>query len=260
MKLIVFDTETTCLDFDKVEIWQLSGMKFDLASKSVERFNYNFRTKNPLSFEARKRCCMIQEIVDTYPEFDINIIEDSLELGNPDIYYIGHNIAYDRGVLKSVVKKYDINVTNLEIDNKWICTMLLSQRLLNHVMVNDISGSNPISFALDYLFHFLHLYDKDETLNFHDARFDVEVTWRLFKYLCNQYNLNPKTQIEEISRLSNSPFSYTYINFGKYKGMKWSDVYKKNSGYIKWCLNNMDEFNPDSKNYNPNLVYTLEHL
>ena len=24
-KLIVFDTETTCLDYEKLEIWQLSG-------------------------------------------------------------------------------------------------------------------------------------------------------------------------------------------------------------------------------------------
>lgn len=268
MKYIVFDTETSCLDFEKAEIFQLAVKKIDLENTTIEDLNFKYKTENPLSFEARKRCCILQETVDKYQKFNLQEVMDVLELNNKDVIYIGHNIKFDRSVLIGVINRYNINSsnpinikeTNLVDNSKWIDTLNLAKRHLNSVIVKDISGENNISFALDYLFHYLHLYNENEEMNFHDAMFDVEVTWRLFKWLCKDMKLSPSKNPTEIVRLSNEPFILTYIPFGKYKGEKWTDIYKKDKKYLEWMIRTMDCFDENSPEYDSNIVKTVEAL
>ena len=263
MKYIVFDTETSCLDMNRVEIWQLSGKVIDVDNKAVARFNYNFRTKEPISYNARVRCKIVQEKIDKYPEFDGNILLDNLLLNDKDVYYIGHNVSYDREVVKSVLTRNyfsAVQMENLYDNNKWIDTLRLAKHIYHDKEVTDCSGTNLISFALEYLFHYLHLYEYDEnqTLMFHDARFDVDATWELLKHCAKKLNVN-LNDAEELVRISNTPVLLTNFTFGKYKGKSYKEVYNKDKSYFKW-LYTQDSMNPESNNFDVDLYYTISKL
>ena len=118
MKYIILDTETTCLDFNKLEIWQFSGMVVDLEEKKISKFDYKFKTKNELSYEARVRCNITNEIVSSYPEFDPNIIIKELLVNEEDVYYIGHNVNFDKLAIMNVLNRYKMfNIGNLRDNN-----------------------------------------------------------------------------------------------------------------------------------------------
>lgn len=260
MKYIVFDTETSCLDMDRVEMWQLAAKVIDFDNKGVGYINNWFRTKEPISYNARVRCKIVQEKIDTYPEFNGDLVLDALELNNKDVYYVGHNISYDREVVKSVLTRnyYSaVQMENLYDDNKWIDTLRLAKHIYHDTEVKDCSGTNMISFALEYLFHYLHLYeyDEDKNLLFHDARFDVDATWSLLKHCSDKLGvkLNDAKKLVEIS---NSPILLEKFSFGKYKGKTYKEVYNKDKSYFKW-LYTQDTLNPDSNNFDPDLYYTI---
>lgn len=270
MKYIIFDLETTCLQPEKAEIWQMAVKKVTLFDKTgeVENRVYKYKTVNPISYAARVRCNMTPEEIAKYNDFNLQEVLDVLELDNPDVYYVGHNVSFDRGILQGIIERNNMSdeyidkskLPNLYDDSKWICTMLLAQRLYNHIQVEDISGTNMMSFTLGYLYHYLHLYVNDEVLSFHDAGFDVKVTWELFKKEIKELHLNPLKQADEIAKLSNTPFILKYIPFGKYKGKEWKAIAATDPGWIKWCIKNMDVFDKTSPDYNPNIVLTVESL
>jgi uncharacterized protein (DUF3820 family) len=136
----------------------------------------------------------------------------------------------------------------------------LAKHIYEGVEVNDCSGKNPISFALDYLFHYLHLYENDEKINFHDARFDVDICLRLLKHCCDKLNYKLPNDIKEIVKESNKPILIQRFNFGKYKGELLTDVWNKDKSYFKWLIEKSGMFDEGTLNYNSDLVYTVEKI
>lgn len=264
MKYIILDTETTCLDFNKLEIWQFSGMVVDLEEKKISKFDYKFKTKNELSYEARVRCNITNEIVSSYPEFDPNIIIKELLVDEEDVYYIGHNVSFDKLAIMNVLNRYKMfNIGNLRDNNKWIDTLKLTKAKYNDLIVKDISGENPISYKLNYLFHLFHLYNNEEDLKFHDSMFDVEITWRLFRYICKENKWDIKYDIEEILKTNIKPILLKIFPFGKYKGKNIAEIYNMHTpetdSYFGW-LANQEICDINSPNCNKDLIYTLEQL
>lgn len=264
MKYIVLDTETTCLDFNKLEIWQFSGMVVDLEEKKFTKFDYKFKTKNELSYEARVRCNITPEELENCDEFDPNIIVKELLLNEPNVYYIGHNVNFDKLAIMNVLSRHKIfDMGNLRNNDIWIDTIRLTKRKYNDLIVKDISGENPISYKLNYLFHLFHLYNNDEKLNFHNSMFDVEITWRLFRYICKQYQWDIKGNIDDILNANNSPILLKFFPFGKYKGKSIADIYNKHTyetdSYFYW-LAEQDICDKNSPNRNEDLIYTIEQL
>lgn len=262
MKLIVFDTETTCLNNPDVEIWQFSGYKIDLETKEKTEFDYSWKTKHPLSYFARCRCSIIQEEVDKFPECDVSKIYETLELDNDNIYYAGHNISFDMSVVKTVLEReYNkFPCKNLKDKSKWIDTYSLVGRVYADEIQEDIGDKLPLVHTLSNLFHYFHLYKEDEKLDFHSALFDVEITWRLLRFLTKKLELNILTDVKTLAELSNSPYELTYFNFGKYKGQKIKDVYTEDKGYFRWLSMNCDMLDPKSESFNNNLAYTVSLL
>lgn len=263
MKLIIFDTETNCLEMNNIEIWQFSGRCYDFNTQHIHDFNYRYKTKEPISYNARVRCKITQEQVMTGKDFDVKDILNELYLNEDDVYYVGHNVGFDKNVLINVLNKCgipNIEVKNLFDKSVWIDTLRLAKQVYNEVEVTDCSGTNPISFSLEYLFHYLHLYDIDETLNFHDANFDVEVTFRLLKFLCNELKLDIKTELPKIVDLSNTPVMISRFAFGKHKGELIKDVIERDLGYIRWIIKDSGMCDQDNTSYSEDMLYTLERL
>lgn len=267
MKYIVFDTETTCLDTKVAEIWQFSGKVIDFDNKTNEQFDYHYRTKNNLSFEARVKCDITQEDVDKFPEFNVKDIEKNLELDNDSVYYIGHNVCYDREVILNTLEREGIldkeKHKNLFNSSKWIDTLRLAKHCYGDRYVEDVTGKHPLSFALAYLFHYLHLYKEGQVLEFHNSMFDVNATWELFKNVCKQMNYSIDTDVKSIVAKSNSLIMIKIFNFGKYKGELIREVYnrhtKETDSYFRW-LACSEMCNSESPEYNKDLYYTLEQL
>ena len=263
MKIIVLDTETTCLDMSKTEIWQFSGVCIDVTNKIKSRFNYNFKTKLPVSYNARVRCNITPEEIEKYPDFDKDCILKELYLNEPDVYYVGHNVSFDRDVIISVLSRAGLKpmeLNNLYDKNRWIDTLRLAKHIYEGVEVNDCSGTNNISFALGYLFHYLHLYDVDEKLNFHDARFDVDITLRLLKHCANKLECKLPDDVKTLADISNQPVYITKFTFGKHKDETLEDVWNKDKSYFKWLIEKSGMFDEGSPNYNSDLVYTVEKI
>lgn len=263
MKIIVLDTETTCLDRNEVEIWQFSGQCFDTETQSIARFNYNFNTKNAISYAARVRCDITPEEISKFPDFDERVFIKELCLGEDNVYYVAHNAKFDREVIASVLYRAGIKpqlLNNLYNNDLWIDTLRLAKHIYDGTEVKDCSGTNQISFALEYLFHYLHLYDENEMLHFHDARFDVDVTWKLLKYCCQKLNFKLPNDIKEVINKSNSPIMVKRFNFGKYKGELISKVYAEDKGYIKWLIEKSGMFDEGNPNYNEDLMISLEKI
>ena len=263
MKIIILDTETTCLDRNNVEIWQFSGKCIDLDKQLNYQFNYNFKTKNPISYAARVRCDITPEEIDKYPEFNKDIFIKELCLDESNVYYVAHNAKFDREVIINILQRAgvkDLQLKNLFDDSMWIDTLRLAKHIYDGTEVTDCSGTNNISFALEYLFHYLHLYDENEILHFHDARFDVDVTWKLLKHCCQKLDFKLPIDLPRITEKCNEPILMKRFPFGKYKGELLKTVYEKDRGYIKWIIESSGMFDEDSPNYNSDLVYTVEKI
>ena len=111
MKYIIFDLETTCLQPEKAEIWQMAVKKVTLFDKTgeVENRVYKYKTVNPISFAARVRCNMTPEEIANYNDFNLQEVLDVLELDNPDVYYVGHNVSFDRGILQGIIERNNMS-------------------------------------------------------------------------------------------------------------------------------------------------------
>jgi len=87
------------------------------------------------------------------------------------------------------------------------------------------------------------------TIKAHDAIGDVLVMRLFLSKLVQKVKdefgaINPMIKLAE---LTNTPVLIKAFKFGKYKGSNIEDVAKKDSGYIIWMRNNMEDLDEDMK-------------
>ena len=93
-------------------------------------------------------------------------------------------------------------------------------------------------------------YCEKELTNAHTAAADTEATFEIFKaqlkrypdiindvtYISKTFSNNYSTHIDNAKRILKKEDQY-YLCFGKYKDMRFQDIYEKDRGYFKWMYN-----------------------
>jgi exodeoxyribonuclease X len=226
MNYLILDTETSSL-YDP-EIVELGFITTD------DKFNTTLitddlcSTKNPISFSAMMVHDITNEMVVNKPSvLDSNTYKLLITKSTTDHLLVGHNMTYDINALKN----NGINLSYQVID-----TYKVSHRLYD----SDESVENLKLKYLAYRFDFYKdakvelLTSGNSSKSAHSVVFDCMLTKYLLQYLVNNSNLT----IDEMITISNEPILYSTINYGKYKGQRYEEIYKNDPKYYEWLINN----------------------
>lgn len=256
MKLIFLDTETTTHLKDKAKIWQFAAKIFNIETKEwEENINIFIDPQSDFAMDALVKCHPDIKMLNNSPPFkDVaNTIAKTLCLGNDtEVRYIAHNAKFDRTILIKEFNSLGINTTKLEDTFNWIDTYKLALTKYQDTVYSDINGENQkVKMSLEFLYYFCDL-EIDSDVKFHSAEFDVEVLIKLFKHF------QRTTNIMSMSDISMNPVLLNRFRFGKHEGKLISDVVHNDFNYIKWMVQNLDNLDPESNNFDENLYYTIQ--
>ena len=139
-----------------------------------------------------------------------------------------------------------------KVQEDWICTWKLSQQILGH-------RYEEIKYGLSYLRYLLEL-DVDDSLAPHRAASDVTTCGMLLEELVRlavEYDfINPTKDIgPQLQDLCWKPLNIDRWPLGKHKGEKVEDV---PTGYLIWCIENIDLLNEDHAKFDKDLAFTVE--
>lgn len=172
-------------------------------------------------------------------------------LTNKNIYVIGHNILDN-----------DLRVINKTIEQ----TTTINPISLNRHKLIDIQEFAMQEFPLDQIGN----YSLDSILLASGNGLEVVTWFNGSKYqdsFCKEYAIETLwclasmmknkgyATLSQVSQQLNTRTIVNELQFGKYKGQKIVDIFKKDNEYLCWlksCKEVMDK--------NPNLKYTLEKL
>jgi len=142
-----------------------------------------------------------------------------------DFVVVGHNIQFDLEMLyKEGIKA-----------SKYIDTLQITRHFYPELK----------QYKLQYLRYYFPLKTK-ETIIPHSSEGDVIVLKLLFNKL---YEKNQN--IEKLIELSKTPALMKYIPFGKYKGLEFQEVLKKDKRYFAWMERTFGD---------KNMIYTISYL
>jgi len=240
-KYFLFDTETTG-NKDQDRIIQVGGVLVH-SKNNIEVFDELCSCDVPISIEAMVVHHITPQMIEFKPPFsETNFHTKLVENNLAQNYLIAHNISFDAGMLQKegFVNNY---------------TIIDTLRCAKHILPDEQSH------ALQYLRYSLGLYSDEQnecdtlnvTIKAHDAIGDVVVMKLLLSRLVKELrakngNSNP---MEELARLTQTPVLIDMFKFGKYKGLKVSEIAKEDSKYLSWMKNNME--------LDEDLLYTLNH-
>lgn len=263
-KVIIFDTETTGLD-NEDEIIQIGAIIIDTNNKEYyEKFDELFSSNVPIKIEAMATHGIRNEQINDKPKFkDSKFLNKLNELNNNTNYLIAHNLDFDLGMLK----KYGF-------DNKLklIDTLQCSKHCYEiNEQINDIYKLPNYKLQT---FRYLLLTENEENeesnkykieIKAHNAIGDVVILKlflrKLYERVQNKYKLKTKDVLDKLVNLTKKPAEVKILNFGKYRGETIHEIYKKDSGYIKWLYNEQTkQKNNNDSNYDKNLYYTLDKI
>lgn len=130
-----------------------------------------------------------------------------------------------------------------------ICTLRLARFL-------DPENKIP-RYNLQYLRYFLEIEIEAPA---HDAQGDVLVLMELYKRLYARIkivfpDLDEDALVEKMRDISSVPSLMNLITFGKYNGMKVSDIAKQDPGYLEWLLSQKEQSESDEEDW----IHTLKH-
>lgn len=254
--IMILDTETTGIDSNS-EIIEFSA-SFPLGGNDEfdDVYNYTSRFKPIGEIPAEASAIHFITSIDLenesyyktkynefYPLFDIKK------------YYVGHNVEFDRNMLKCNHKNIsDIVKNEFENDDSWICTLKLAKKMF----AEEPEFKN---LTLSFLWFKFELHKKcTHKIIPHSAKDDVYMTYKVLSHLINiaieRGLIDENKEIgPQVVKLSNTPITYKTMTIGKYKGMDMTEI---EMGYLKWMILNMDIMNPEMINYDADLAYTVE--
>lgn len=241
-KFILFDTETTGTE-DADRVVQVGAMIVD-SDGSVEVYDELCLAPIPIKIEAMEIHNITNEMLEGKPAFvDTAFYAALTEHNNTENCLVAHNLPFD---LK-MIKKEGFEENILLID-----TLRCSRHLIKE---------SP-HHRLQFLRYYLELYKTEEaeaeklgvTIKAHDAIGDVLVMKlflsKLFAIVKEKFPQdNPVSKLIELTK---TPVLVETFKFGKYKGENIADIYRKDSGYIRWMRSNMD--------LDEDMIYTLDTI
>lgn len=214
--IVFFDTETTGLKTDKDRIIQISAIKTDINLNEVARFNSYC---NPYPMLISPQITEITGITQSDVEnasMECDVIKD-FNVFSKDAFFVAYNSKFDNGMLLSAFGRAGIN------------------RTIEHFDAREISYDNlPHSkeFTLSTICNELKISGDGD---FHNAMYDVEMMFELFKRFYNTYL---ELENSEITKPKVHVFALNPWSMGKNKrlyvptscGTFYYDMIKKHWG------------------------------
>lgn len=242
MKLVYFDTETTCipdktptLALDVNVIIQLAFIMVDLETGQTAHMNEKFKNETDISIEAMYTTNITPEELEDKPLFKdskaYSIFKELVVM--EDVTFVTHNFNFDAGVMK----RAGIDMSNVNyIDTFKIARLSVDRGMKDYE-----------SCKLEYIKYYHRLDRRRQkvaeklkldvsTIFAHDALSDTIDLFIYVAYLVDEAS-NEENPIEILRQISMTPLIYTKMPFGKHK-----DKYLKDMSYneLLWVYENVD--------------------
>ena len=208
--LRVIDTETCGLQGGIVEIASVDVINGEICNPMSDLVCPD----RPISHQAMAIHRITPQMVANMPP-----IEQIVDRYRGSAYYVAHNASFDRRVLP-------------EMGGEWLCTLKMARKLW--------PGRKYGNQALR---HSLQLeVEPPADLHAHRALYDCYVTAALLVRIMQESGWSPA----QMSALNTPPpdVSDDTFPFGKYRGQPVALIARKNPGYLRWMLDNLDDLRP----------------
>ena len=176
------DTETTGLSDWYNGIWQIAGI-IEVNDKIVERFDYkmNIHSTKRLEKQVTKLFGVTEEglaklpdPMDAYNQLCTVMGKYVNKFDKADkFYFIGYNSPFDNGFMRNWFKCNGDKYFGSWFHNPDLCVMRMAKEKCRKMKVE------PPNFKLATVAEFFKVNTKEE--KYHDAMFDIEITYDLFK-------------------------------------------------------------------------------
>lgn len=235
-KLVFLDTETTGTGPEA----RLCQVAYKIQGQESEAL---FKPPVPIEIDAMAVSHITNKMVADKEVFlDSEMHKILAEIFSSGHILVAHNAPFDVEMLRR---------ENLEITQA-IDTFKLAQYL-------DVEAEIP-RYAMQYLryYHDLDVLDAPA----HNALGDIRVLEKLFEHYFEKMlkiSGSEELVIAEMLSVSARPVLVKKFNFGKYIGMKVSDVAMRDRNYLQWLLNEKIKTREAGGENDENWIYTLEH-
>lgn len=206
-RAIVMDTETADLDGGVLD---LALIEIDENLNQIDSLETLLNPERKISFAAMGVHNITEEMVKDAPTMSQFLAETGNPFDHPRLVVIGHNAAFDVGVLRDVMpERFDV-----------IDTLKLARNLY-------LDAENHKLQTLRYMFGL-------KAGEAHRAMGDAVTCYSLLKHIAFEFGWG----LWDLVRESAKPLSpETRISFGKHRGSKLKDLPR---GYVSWMLKQSD--------------------
>lgn len=235
---LVFDTETTSLDFREAEVIEFAAAVYH-SGRWYMVHDQMYQPHKPISTMVSSITHITNRMVAECDHFDSAPVQEELSrcLHLGDIY-VAHNLFYDERVLKN----YDLTFP------RQVCTMKMAKRL----------HPDLECYKLGYLRYHFDLPVPEDLIP-HRARADVIVTALLFERLLEDaiaagHLEDNETLPDQLLAWMSSPILIEKMPFGKHKGVPLAQV---PMSYWMWALDNVSSLQEDAPEYDPDFAESV---
>lgn len=224
--LAFFDLETTGLDITKERIVEISILKI-FPDQSRKSLYYLVNPTIPIPKEVAAIHGITDERVQDAPKFSQIAKEIADFLGDADL--AGYNS-----------NRFDIPMLQEEMLRCGIDLFLEEKNNIDVQSIFHAKEKRDLSAAYQF-------YCEKELTNAHTAEADTEATYEIFlaqlqrypdifndvAYISKTFSHTASGHLDNAKRILKKDNQY-YLCFGKYKDMRFQDIYEKDKGYFKW--------------------------
>ena len=126
--VVVVDTEFTSLNSDEADIIELGVSTYDAEKQGWDITSELYSPRLPIPFESSDINNISRRRVEGLPTF-VERVESAKDMikWNADVYYVAHNVTYERTILKSNLKRAGQDVSKFTNDTKdnWFMSCIL---------------------------------------------------------------------------------------------------------------------------------------
>ncbi|WP_034944854.1 exodeoxyribonuclease X [Erwinia oleae] len=207
--LRVIDTETCGLQGGIVEVASVDVINGEIVNPMSDLVCPD----RPIGRQAMAIHRITEEMVADKPP-----IEQVIGRYHGSAFYVAHNASFDRRMLP-------------EMPGEWICTMTLARGLWPGLKYGNQALREALKLEVE----------TPAGLHAHRALYDCYVTASL---LIRIMTFSGWDAAEMVRRMQVRGSTNTFP-FGKYRGSRVDDVAKRDPGYLRWMLKNIQDLRPD---------------